>query len=268
MPLCAHQSTRKKAFDWVPDANTPIKKDQQLLKRIDKLISEARAQANEENKAAHRQASADWKERRAADKKRRSAANNDRSAPAGMDSKVEAPPMDARPWCTACLTIKAFNNDENVRVRTAEDNLQKKKNPTQRENIYNVNPLSHDNQHTPMAPDSFNQGSDHQHIFQGPLGGPYTHSIDALTNGQWDLFTQTGFQTYPHHDGSGMSTWVRICEGCKVWAPLILRLPDKSFFSQQDLFDVLNKVLQPAPSVEFQKHSQSLCMFLLPDDVL
>lgn len=207
-----------------------------------------------------------WKARQDREKKRHPAPIHPL---AGMDAAVEVPPMDDREWCIPCLLVKAFNRDENDRVRTAEEALNAGTSVQQW--IDGGNPLSYDEQHLPVVTprDPFHRSSaDRQHIFQEPLGGPHTYSMDALTNSRWDLLTHTAFHTWPHHDGSGMSTWITIRSGCKVWAPLIPILPKKNFLTQQDLLASLRNVLKTAPSTAFQKHSQSLCMFLLPNDVL
>lgn len=258
MPLCAHEALRQKAFKWLPEEDGNAK-EKRRLRDIRKLMKDIQAVNVQRNKDDHKQAQAEWQARcdRAPD----------RTPPIGMDHEVEVPPIDTRDWCNACLVMEAFNILEEKEVRDAEEAAENK--TDQQKRIYNVNPLSHDDQHSPMLSDGFSQSPlEHQHTFQGPLAGPYTYSFDALTNSRWDLFTHAAFHTWPHHDGSGMSTWVRICEGCKIWAPVIPNLPENGIFTKHDLFDATRKILQPAPHVGFQDHSKSLCMFLLPDDVL
>lgn len=288
MPVCAHQATRQKAFAWVPDISSQSPDEQSPLDEIAELLVQMRAKATEDKQRQYEHMRRAWQGRRNREERRDQArfttsspinenppepsvrntesdASPDTFVLVGTDEAAEVPPMDNRPWCTPCLLVKAFNHDEKDRIRTkALDG-----GTSVQEWMNGGNPLSYDDQHLSMAPDGFNASpADHQHIYQGPLDGPYTYSFDALTSSRWDLFTHAAFHTWPHHDGSGMSTWLTVRSGCKVWAPLIPNLPDKAFLSQHDLFESMHDVLKPPPSTDFMRHSQSLCMFLLPHDVL
>lgn len=250
----------RKAQAWPPPNDSQDPADQKLHAAISKTCRQINEQQLAISVAAWSEKKEEWARK----------CRVESPEPAGMDPAVEVgddPRKDKRNFCPDCCLALAFNLDENARVRDAEDAAKKTK--RQSKKVYNVNPLSHDDQHqVDLDGDSHPPYFAERHIFQGPLGGMHTYSVDTLTNARWDLFTHTGFHTWPHHDASGMSTWVRIRAGCKVWAPVIPDLPKTPVFTQHDLFDSVREVLRPAPSLGFQKHSQSLCMFLLPDDVL
>lgn len=260
-------------MDWL----TRSQQDQQGYDRIAELVSSIKAEATVDAHMQYLNLQAVWIQRVQREKKRLSSLSRSsthvplptapKSSPtAGMDESYEVPAPDARPWCSACALVKAYLQDDEQRVQDAE--LLAEDELDQAKRIYSVNPMSHDPQHMPMPTDSFNQASSHQkHMYQIPLG-MQTYSMDALTNARWDLATHTGFHTWPHHDGSGMSTWVHARFGCKVWCPLIPKLPDSANLTQDDLFDAIRVNLQTAPCTDFHTHSQSLCLFLLPHDVL
>lgn len=270
VPVCAHQAARAKATAWMPDSGDS--KAKKLTAHIDALCGQMMAEATVDNHEQHRARQNEWSAALAKEKKRLSSASKSTSGPlaptasAGIDKNSEVPPIDTRDWCATCILIKAYFHDEEQRVRKAEDRAEK--GAAKGKRIYDTNPMSHDDQHLPMAADIFNkERTDRQHIYQTPFG-MQTYSMDALTNARWDLKSHTGFHTWPHHDASGMSTWVHMRTGCKVWCPLIPDLPPTASFTQHDLFDAIRRNLKTAPCVDFQKTSQSLCLFLLPHDVL
>jgi hypothetical protein len=43
-------------------------------------------------------------------------------------------------------------------------------------------------------------------------------SGDAEKVRGWDLMTHGGFVTYPHHDASGLCTYITVRSGTKIWA--------------------------------------------------
>jgi hypothetical protein len=48
--------------------------------------------------------------------------------------------------------------------------------------------------------------------------GVQTISGDSEKVRGWDLLTHGGFVTYPHHDASGLCTYVNVRSGTKIWA--------------------------------------------------
>ena len=47
--------------------------------------------------------------------------------------------------------------------------------------------------------------------------GPRVMLFDAWRGQGWDLLSHGGFVTYPHHDASGLCTYVYPRSGCKIW---------------------------------------------------
>lgn len=289
VPICAHQAVRLRALAALPSDESLKPEDIEQRVRMTELMEHMKAEATADAKNLHDVQQKAWKARLVAENKVRAALKKEASSTAdpqsyvllqkptagkdlpksqiaGMREAVEVPPIDNREWCTTCAIVRAYLHDEDQRVREAEDADDSEHDQGKR--IYRVNPLSHDDQHAPMAADSFNQTPpDCQHMYQ-ECQGIQTYSMDAFNNARWDLFTHTGFHTWPHHDASGMSTWVLIRFGCKVWCPVIPHLRDSAFLTQYDLFDAIRRNLRTAPSTNFHDNSQSICMFLLPHDVL
>lgn len=277
VPLCADQATRLKATALIPDPRSDHYKE-----RHDILSDRIKARADQATKANQqrcKEAKREWDIRVKAEIQRLTAAGPSphtqsslhERAVAGLDQALEVPPVDNREWCDRCMLMSVFNQREDALVRRAEQSALTATSQSLR--FYNTNPLSEDNQHLPMDTDTFNQStSTQQHLYQNNERNNrriQTHSIDALFSTRWDVFTHTGFHTYAHHDASGMSTWIHIRSGCKVWAPLIPVAPvTQGFMKYDDLFDVFQKIFTPATPEEQQTNSHSLAMFLLPHDLL
>jgi hypothetical protein len=47
--------------------------------------------------------------------------------------------------------------------------------------------------------------------------GPRALSFETWSQQSWDLYTHGGFLTYPHHDNSGLCTYVFPRSGAKIW---------------------------------------------------
>ena len=48
--------------------------------------------------------------------------------------------------------------------------------------------------------------------------GPTNVEYDVVRMQRWALITQSLFWTPPHHDGSGLGTWMQVTSGMKAWS--------------------------------------------------
>lgn len=220
-------------------------------------INSERRELQKQDKAEMAQKTNDWRKRRIREM--------DRSGTlAGMDPGCEVPPADKRPWCTHCLDLRVLRTKDIALATRLEEQDEKATTAAQR--LYS--------QATPSQHSRPERGIeflyDHRHAYQQEFAdaGMDTFSMDAFKSYRWDLLTHGGFHTWPHHDGSGMGTWVYIRHGCKIWCPLVPRLPRDRELTQLDLFECMHHILRPPPSSAYEKHADALYMFLLPHDVL
>ena len=184
---------------------------------------------------------------------------------AGLDANLEAPPLDRRTFCSRCVLIKAMRAVDAEKVGEAQS-MDDRGKP-----LYLNDPMIAEDQHVHFRLGDYYDGVDEcQHIYQDEFTrrGMFSFGWDGFTATRWDLLTHGGFHTWPHHDASGMATWILMRTGCKIWCPLIPNLPHKDDLTQHDLFPAMYRCLQPMPALRFQHASQSLVIFALPRDIM
>ncbi|KAF7967906.1 hypothetical protein HWV62_32547 [Athelia sp. TMB] len=248
LPMCANAAARKRILEYL-DSITD-----ERGKRMVAISNDFKKSA----KDVHTQS----KEAYAARKAR---CLQDRGNLRGVDEQREVPPMDERKICRRCLVIKLMREEDAKTVGEAQENDDRGK------RLYLHDPMISEDQHVHFKKSDYYDGvDDEQHIFQDdfPRRGISHFGWDGFTATRWDLFTHAGFHTWPHHDASGMSTWVVMRTGCKIWCPLIPDLPSKDGLTQNDIFESMRSCLQPIPSTRYQHASKSLVIFALPRDIM
>ena len=71
--------------------------------------------------------------------------------------------------------------------------------------------------------------------------GPQTILYDTWRSQGWDLLSHGGFVTYPHHDASGLCTYVFVRSGAKLWG----FFHPKVNGSREERFGVYDSILHP-----------------------
>jgi hypothetical protein len=72
--------------------------------------------------------------------------------------------------------------------------------------------------------------------------------FDWWRGGGWDVATHAGFLTYPHHDASGLVSFLLPRCGAKIW--ILMRLhPDHEPRTIDELFDIFDWLLAEPQSV-------------------
>lgn len=257
LPLCVDPSARARLKHF-PDGLSSAE-----LARHSQAVAAQQEVLDKEAKAQTAQQRGEWQKRKAREETRASQA---RTSPclSGMDPDCEAPPPDKRDWCPYCVHLRVLRANDLENVERLQKIDETATDPAQR--LYNRPVPSQE-----LPPFRGTEHLyDHRHAYQQEFAdaGVDTFSMDAYKSLHWDLFTHAGFHTWPHHDASGMATWVYIRHGCKIWCPLVPRLARDRTLNIEDLFNCMHHILRPPPHLEYQEHADAFYMFLLPHDVL
>ena len=96
--------------------------------------------------------------------------------------------------------------------------------------------------------------------------GPQLMLHDSWRMAGWDLLTHGGFLTYPHHDASGLCTYVTIRSGSKIWC--YLDVPGSASMSRDALFRAWDGLFADNIGLEFTRRARPGTIVLERGDTL
>ena len=95
--------------------------------------------------------------------------------------------------------------------------------------------------------------------------GVQTVSTDVDRVRGWDLLTHGGFVTYPHHDASGLATFVNVRSGSKIWA--YIDTPGSSQKTLEEIAPMWDEIFSDNIELAFKKYNIGV-LLLKPGDTL
>lgn len=142
--------------------------------------------------------------------------------------------------------------------------------------LLDVNLLFHPSSDLDTRPDHWLYAAHASNASRWPTSTPPKYGgscLVLLCSAHVPLLPQTGVQTamwdvWPHHDSNGISTFICICTGYKIWGPIHLKLPKVQKFHCNNLYDTMNKCLEPSPSTNYYTHTDFFSIFVLEGDVV
>ncbi|KIJ57509.1 hypothetical protein HYDPIDRAFT_35036 [Hydnomerulius pinastri MD-312] len=127
----------------------------------------------------------------------------------------------------------------------------------------NINALSATMLDTHVSRDGKAKKSD---AADGDFIGIQTILFDTWRCTGWDLLTHGGFLTYPHHDASGMCTYVSVRSGTKIWG--YLDTPESGKMNRTALFDSWDQVFRDNINLSFTTCAKAGTVLLQRGDTL
>ncbi|KAI5999285.1 hypothetical protein EDD15DRAFT_2193947 [Pisolithus albus] len=96
--------------------------------------------------------------------------------------------------------------------------------------------------------------------------GVQTIHGDAERLRGWDLMTHGGFLTYPHHDAGGLSTYITVRSGTKVWG--YFNVGTSSTTTRKELFDAWDNILSLDQEMNFKKYPMGVVLLEKGDTLI
>lgn len=257
LPICADTTSREKLSEWLKAKKFATVEDYSQSTAYKRLAAHHKRS---------QQADLKWQDD---DMARRIQLEKERSGSCRVNYQP-AHKQKQKPLCPLCIAINAMLSEKDKQWQHLTDKDYRAKQP--KDLMHRSNEAELPNIHIAAGEDDDpveESSSSTQHLFQDfSDAGVFTATWDAWKSYVWDLFTHAGFYTGPHHDGSGMGTWIWIRTGCKIWSPLRPKLPDVANICRNDLYNVMRECLLAPPSTSYQEHADTFSIFVLEGDVL